>query len=48
MALSVMKRDPEAWQIDNKEKPKLNYKNGLVLTAFEKLYEDTGNKKYYN
>lgn len=28
MALSIMKRDPKAWQIDNNEKPKWDYKLG--------------------
>lgn len=48
MALSVMKRHPKAFQIDDKEEPKWDYVHGLVLTGFEKLYEKTGNQNYYN
>ena len=47
MALSEMKRYPESWQIDDVEKPQWDYVHGLVLTAFEKLYKETGDKKYY-
>lgn len=47
MALSIMKRNPEAYQIDGKEKPKWDYVHGLVLTGFEKLYQHTNNEKYY-
>lgn len=39
MALSIMKRHPKIWQIDNNEKPKWDYKIGFVLSAFEKLYQ---------
>lgn len=46
MALSIMKRDPKAWQIDNNEKPKWDYKLGLVMTSFEKLYHKTKNPIY--
>jgi unsaturated rhamnogalacturonyl hydrolase len=48
MALSVMKRNPKAFQIDGKEEPKWDYVHGLVLTGFEKLYEKSHNKKYYD
>lgn len=48
MALSIMKRHPEAWQIDNHEKPKWDYKIGMILTAYEKLYTKTNNKKYFD
>lgn len=37
MALSIIKRHPEAWQMDNNEKLKWDYKTGLVLTAFQRL-----------
>lgn len=47
MALSVMKRHPKAFQIDDKDQPKWDYVHGLVLTSFEKLYKQTNNKKYY-
>jgi unsaturated rhamnogalacturonyl hydrolase len=46
MALSEMKRYPESWQIDNPEKPKWDYVHGLVLTAFEKLFDETEDTKY--
>jgi len=48
MALSVMKRNPKAFQIDGKEEPKWDYVHGLVLTGFEKLYDETKNRKYYD
>ncbi|WP_427874279.1 glycoside hydrolase family 88/105 protein [Flavobacterium sp. MMS24-S5] len=48
MALSIMKRDPKAWQIDNYEKPKWDYKLGLIMTAFENLYNKTQNPVYFN
>ncbi|NLP58705.1 glycoside hydrolase family 105 protein [Lutibacter sp. B1] len=48
MALSIMKRNPEAYQIDGKTKPKWDYVHGLVLTSFEKLYKKTHHQKYYN
>jgi len=48
MALSIIKRDPKAWQIDNNEKPKWDYKLGLVTMAFEQLYKKTKNPVYGN
>lgn len=48
MALSIMKRDPKAWQIDNNEKTKWDYKLGLVMTAFENLYNKTNNPIYFD
>lgn len=48
MALSIMKRHPEAYQIDDKKEPKWDYVHGLVLTSFEKLYQKTGETKYYD
>ena len=48
MALSIMKRHPEAWQIDNQPVPKWDYKIGMILTAYEKLYHQTKNPKYFN
>jgi unsaturated rhamnogalacturonyl hydrolase len=48
MALSIMKRHPEAWQIDNHPEPKWDYKIGMILTAYEKLYHQTKNPKYLN
>lgn len=48
MALTLMKAHPNAYQIDDKDKPKWDYVHGLVLTSFQKLYQETNNKKYYN
>lgn len=48
MALSIMKRDPKAWQIDNNEKPKWDYKLGLVTMSFQELYKKTKNPIYEN
>ncbi|MEO6177519.1 MAG: glycoside hydrolase family 88 protein [Flavobacterium circumlabens] len=48
MALSILKRDPKAWQIDNNEKTKWDYKLGLVMTSFDKLYKETNNPLYAN
>ena len=48
MALSIIKRYPEAWQIDNHPAPKWDYKIGMILTGYEKLYNQTKNPKYYD
>lgn len=48
MALSIIKRAPKAWQIDNNEKPKWDYKLGLVTMSFEELYKKTKYKVYLN
>ena len=48
MALSIMKRHPQAYQIDEKTEPKWDYVHGLVLTSFEKLYLKTNDKKYFD
>ena len=48
MALSIMKRHPEAWQIDNHPAPKWDYKIGMILTAYEKLYRQTKDPKYFD
>jgi unsaturated rhamnogalacturonyl hydrolase len=48
MALSIMKNYPEAWQIDNHPAPKWDYKIGMILTAYEKLYNQTKNQKYFD
>lgn len=47
MALSIMKRNPEAWNIDHIAKPKWEYKVGLVLKAYERLYLATENEAYF-
>jgi len=46
MALSDMQRNPEPWQIDFRETPKWNYTHGLMMTAYQRLYEQTGDERY--
>jgi unsaturated rhamnogalacturonyl hydrolase len=48
MALTLMKRYPEPWQIDDSKAPKWDYVHGLVLMSFQELYKSTKNEKYYN
>ncbi|PWJ99874.1 glycosyl hydrolase family 88 [Flavobacterium araucananum] len=48
MALSIVKRAPKAWQVDGNEKPKWDYKLGLVTLAFQELYKKTNNPVYGN
>ena len=43
MAFSIMKRHPKAWQIDNLEKPKWEYKPSFVLFSFDKLNQKNPN-----
>ncbi|OMQ10488.1 glycoside hydrolase family 105 protein [[Flexibacter] sp. ATCC 35103] len=45
-ALTILNKYPKAYQIDGTEKPKWDYKMGLVLSGFEKLYQKTNDKKY--
>ena len=46
--ITILNKYPNAWQIDGTEKPKWDYKMGLVLSAFEKLYKKTNEKVYLN
>ncbi|TRZ46480.1 glycosyl hydrolase family 88 [Robertkochia solimangrovi] len=48
MAMSIMKRNKEAWMIDLREDPKWDYVHGLVMLAFEKLYETNHEKAYFD
>ncbi|MFH7019297.1 glycoside hydrolase family 105 protein [Flavobacterium sp. FlaQc-47] len=48
MALSIIKRDPKLWQVDNNEKPKWDYKLGLVAMSYQQLYKKTNNSVYEN
>lgn len=48
MALSIMKRHPESYMIDDAKAPHWDYVHGLVLTSFEQLYKEKGNSKYYD
>ncbi|MBF9255054.1 glycoside hydrolase family 88 protein [Pontibacter sp. 172403-2] len=47
MANSEMKRSPEGWMIDFKEKPKWDYTQGLFASALERVWKRTGDEKYY-
>jgi unsaturated rhamnogalacturonyl hydrolase len=47
-ALTILNTYPKASQIDGTKEPKWDYKMGLVLAAFEKLYQKTNDKKYFN
>jgi unsaturated rhamnogalacturonyl hydrolase len=48
MALSIMKRHPKSFQIDDQTEPKWDYVHGLVLTSFEKLYKKTKKEAFYH
>ncbi|NIT99532.1 MAG: glycosyl hydrolase family 88, partial [Nitrosopumilaceae archaeon] len=48
MTESVMKRNPEPWMIDLREKPKWEYTHGLVLKAVLKVWETYGNQEYFD
>ena len=48
MAQSIMKRNERAWQLEGRETPKWSYTHGLVSLAFLKLWEHTGESKYYD
>src|SRR5690606_28361121 len=46
MALTLMKRHPESWQIDDAKAPKWDYVHGLVLYSFEQLYKINPDARY--
>ena len=46
MALTLMKRHPESWQIDDAKAPKWDYVHGLVLFSFEELYKKSPDPRY--
>jgi unsaturated rhamnogalacturonyl hydrolase len=46
MALSIMKRHPEAYMIDEVKTPKWDYVHGLVLHSFEELYKKNADSRY--
>lgn len=48
MAESEMTRFPQAWMVDFNKSPKWNYTQGLIITAFARLWEITRNDKYFN
>ena len=43
MALSIIYRNPEAWQIDHAKRPKWDYVHGLVSLSMQALYKETSN-----
>ena len=46
MALTLLKRFPEAWQIDDAKAPKWDYVHALVLHSFEELYKKNPDPRY--
>lgn len=48
MADSEMKRNPDPRLLDFRDKPKWEYTNGLICSAFLKVYDKTKDLKYYN
>ena len=48
MADSDIKRNPEAWMLDFNEKPRWNYTHGVVCSAIEALWKQTGDEKYFD
>ncbi len=48
MALTLMMRHPNAYEIDDRTKAKWDYVHGVVLNAVEDLYKKTKDEKYYN
>jgi len=47
MTESVMQRCPEPWMVDFREKPKWEYTEGLTLLAILKVWQATGDKRYF-
>ena len=47
MAETVMKDYPELWKIEQTNKPRWSYTEGLVALAFLELWENTGNDRYF-
>lgn len=48
MAVSDMQRNPDPRLLDFREKPKWEYTNGLISTALLKVWEETGDEKFFN
>ncbi|MCD0468896.1 glycoside hydrolase family 105 protein [Flavobacterium sp. JAS] len=46
MALTIMKRHPEAYMIDDAKTPKWDYVHGLVLHSIEELYKQNPDPRY--
>ncbi|MGM8360606.1 glycoside hydrolase family 88/105 protein [Flavobacterium sp. ARAG 55.4] len=47
MALTLMKRHPNAYEIDDRTTPKWDYVHGLVASSIQELYKKTGDERYY-
>lgn len=48
MADSEMKRNPESWMVDFSDKIKWNYTHGLEMQAMIRVWEKSGDEKYFN
>lgn len=48
MLISEIARFPDPTLLDFREKPKWNYTNGLILTATQRVYEETNKQGYYD
>jgi len=48
LAQTLMKKHPNAYQIDEKKEPKWDYVHGLVMSSFEQLYKKTNNQIYFD
>ncbi len=46
MADAEMARNPEVWTIDFLEKPKWDYTQGLICSAIDRVWDETGEQKY--
>ncbi|KDN55830.1 glycoside hydrolase family 88/105 protein [Flavobacterium seoulense] len=47
MALTLMKRHPKAFQLDDRTVAKWDYVHGLVTGSIQELYKKTGDERYY-
>lgn len=47
MALSIIKRNPEAWMTDFRPSPRWTYTNGLIMLAMQKLWQHSGDERYW-
>lgn len=48
LAQTLMKKHPNAYEIDDKTKPTWDYVHGLVMTSFEQLHKKTNEQIYYD
>lgn len=48
MADSDIERNPEGWMIDFRETPKWEYTHGLMMSAHEKVWRATGEKRFFD